>query len=371
MNDELFVPKCYSCLHAMEGERHWDYLGVSNFLTVLDAACIQKPKPGDTLSFDGDPFSTTPVVITTPSPTYASVPMEDYGPVSLGARVGIAFGGIAFILSIVGFCIVWNGKRRRRAFLRDLERRHAEQGWPHPKTRYGGSSGGDMFETPVSQRPLRGWDESPVSAGPDPTLDRPLPRYFSPYSSQYNSPVSATDATTSAAGNQWPTIPNQRLEQIIQGQSPAHGSPPPAFTQWPSPAQEKLMMQMYHERRQTEIAIGLALGGDDASLRSKNSNPNLAQYGSNGYPLDKKGKERDEAYEMVESPYNSNNSGGSSGGGDPTAGRYQMPAEPQAPVLHHPGYGRHHVSRPGTGGTNNSAGRTYLTDEDMRRENLL
>ncbi|KAM7223316.1 hypothetical protein V8F06_001193 [Rhypophila decipiens] len=357
-NDELFVSKCGSCLGNMQTERHWDYLSVANFLTMLDAACIQKPKPGSVLSFDGNPMSTDPIVITTPTPSYASVPGEDYGPISLGARVGIAFGGIAFILAIVGFCIVWNGKRRRRAFLRDLERRHAEQGWPHPKTRYGGSREGDMFETPVSQRPLRGWDESPVSAGPDPIMDKPLPRYFSPYSSQYNSPVSATDAAGSAAGAHWPTMPNTRLEQLIQEQSPAHGSPPPAFTQWPSPAQEKLMMQMHHERRQTEIAIGLALGGDDASLRSKNSNPNLGPYGSNGYPLDKKGKERDEAYEMVESPYNSNSATSSSGGGDPNAMRYQMPAEPQAPVLHHPGYGRHHVSRPGTGGTNNSGGRT-------------
>ena len=130
------------------------------------------------------------------------------------------------------------------------------------------------------------------------------------------------------------------------------------------------MMQMHHEKRQNEIAIGLALGGDDASLRSKNSNPNLGPYGSNGYPLDKKGKERDESYEMVESPYNS---GSSSGGGDPNAARYQLPAEPEAPVLHHPGYGRAHGSRPGTGGTNGSGGRaayTYtggMTEEDVRR----
>lgn len=343
---------------------------------MLEAACIQKPRPGDLLSFDGNPISTTPIVITTPQPTYGSIPVEDYGPVSLGARVGIAFGGLAFILAVVGFCIVWNGKRRRRAFLRQLEQRHADQGWPHPKTRYGGSGAGDMFETPVSQRPLRGWDESPISAGPEPGLDKPLPRYFSPYSSQYNSPVSTTDAASSSAAANWPAMmPNQRLEQLLQEQSPAHGSPPPAFTQWPSPAQEKLMMQMHHERRQNEIAIGLALGGDDASLRSKNSNPNLGPFlGPNGYPIDKKGKERDESYEMVESPYNSN-SGSTSGGGYPNAPTYQMPAEPEAPVLHHPGYGRHHVSRPGTGGTNGSGGRTYypggLTEDDMRRGNAL
>lgn len=368
----MFVAKCRGCLVPLENSE-LKLQAVANYITVLDAACIQKPKPGSLLSIQGQVVSNNDIIITTPEPTYASVPSQDYGPVSLGARVGIAFGGLAFILVIVGFCIVWNGKRRRRAFLRDLERRNADQGWPHPKTRYGGG-GGDMFETPVSQRPLRSWDESPVSAGPEPNLDRPLPRYFSPYSSQYNSPVSATDAaSSSAAGAIWPPAPpQQRLEQIIQEHSPAHGSPPPAFTQWPSPAQEKLMMQMHHEQRQNEIAIGLALGGDDASLRSKNSNPNLGPYGSNGYPLDKKGKERDESYEMVESPYNS---GSSSGGGDPNAARYQMPAEPNAPVLHHPGYGRHHGSRPGTGGTNGSGGRAAytggLTGEDIRRGYVL
>ncbi|KAK3326463.1 hypothetical protein B0H66DRAFT_161096 [Apodospora peruviana] len=379
---ENFVPKCQACLVQLREEENSAIDGyyIDNYLIMLDAACQQKPKPGTLLSVQGDPFATTPVVITTPSPTYASVPTPDYGPVSLGARVGIAFGGLAFLLTIVGFCIVCNGKRRRRAFLRDLERRHADQGWPHPKTRYGSAGDGDMFETPVSQRPLRSWDESPVSAGTTPGgMDRnlPLPRYFSPYSSNYNSPVSATDGGPSSATNaNWPTLTPQRLDQIFQEQSPAHGSPPPAFTQWPSPTQEKLM-QMHHEKRQTEIAIGLALGGDDPSLRSKNSNSSLGPYGSNGYPVDKKGKERDEAYEMVESPYNSSTA--NSGGGDSTAGRYQMPAEPEAPVLHHPGYGRHHGSRPGTGGTNGSAGvarmlhRTGsgLTEDDMRRGNVL
>jgi hypothetical protein len=324
---------------------------LANYITMLEAGCEQRPGNGSTLSVSGSPFDTTPVVITTPSPT-ASVPEVDYGPVSLGARVGIAFGGLAFILMILGFCVVCNGKRRRRAFLRDLERRNAGQGWPHPKTRY--ANNGEMLETPASQKPLTGWDESPVSAHPDSAVP-PMPRYFSPYSSTYNSPISATGG---AAVN-WPTLAPQRLDQLIQEQSPAHGSPPPAFTQWPSPTQEKLMLQMHNEKRQNEIAIGLALGGDEASLRSKNSNGSMNNnpYTNGLFNVDSgKGKKRDETYEMheVESPY--------SGGNGYPAG-YRMPAPPDAPVLHHPGYGRHHVpSRSNTGG---------MTEQDMRDGNML
>ncbi|EAQ90701.1 hypothetical protein CHGG_02636 [Chaetomium globosum CBS 148.51] len=344
--DPGMVDHCSTCLVPLLQD---DVEGISqnNYMTTLEAACEQMPEPGSTVSIDGDLFGPDPITIVAPEVSYVGVPSPDYGPVSLGARVGIAFGGLALILAIVGFCIIFNGKRKRRAFLRELERRHGGQGWPHPKTRYGGGEGQDMFETPVSQQPLRGWENgSPVSAH----TETQFPRYFSPYSSQYNSPVTGPDGSGPSHA-QWPTIAShlptqEQLDQIIQAQSPTHSSPPPAFTQWPTISQEKMAMQMHSqpEKRQDEIPIGVALGGDEASLRSKASNLNL-----NGYPIESKGKGRDEAYEMheVESPY-------ANGNGD-AAGRqyeypYRMPAEPQAPVLHHPGYGRHHGSRPGSGG---------------------
>jgi hypothetical protein len=340
------VGNCQQCLVQLPNGHF-----LSNYLTMLDAACQQKPGNGSTISIQGSPFETTPVVITTPSPTFATVPAPDYGPVSLGARVGIAFGALAFILVIVGFCIVCNGKRRRRAFLQELEQRNGGQ-WPHPKARYGHN--GDMLETPASQKPLTGWDESPISAHTETTA---VPRYFSPYNSNYNSPVSATDKGPSASNVNWPALSPQRLNQLIQEQSPANGSPPPAFSQWPSPSQEKALLQLQHDQRQAEIAIGVALGGDEASLRSKASNQSINNnpYTNGLYTTESKGKNRDEAYEMVESPY----SGGS------THPSYKMPAEPDAPVLHHPGYGRHHVSRPGqmyTGG---------LTEHDARSGNAV
>ncbi|KAK0719949.1 hypothetical protein B0H67DRAFT_486953 [Lasiosphaeris hirsuta] len=364
------VEKCTTCLVRLP-----DGYFLSNYVTMLDAGCQQKPGINSTISIQGNPFETIPVVITAPTPTYASVPSPDYGPVSLGARVGIAFGGLAFILAIVGCCIVCNGKRRRRAFLRDLERRHGGPGWPHPKSRFG--SGGDMLETPASQKPLRNWDESPISAITEATeRTTPLPRYFSPYNSQYNSPVSATDGPGAVSSVNWPALSPQQIDQLMQDQSPAygssaHGSPAHAFTQWPSPTQEKLyQQQMHHEKRQNEIAIGLALGGDEASLRSKGSNPSIS---NNPYAVEGKGKNRDEVYEMheVESPYNGSNSGEPSGYHHH---QQKLPAEPVAPVLHHPGYGRQN-SRPGTGGTTASGGKGAriqgLTERDMRNGNAL
>ncbi|KAK4228266.1 hypothetical protein QBC38DRAFT_162772 [Podospora fimiseda] len=328
---------------------------IYSFVHILEAACEQKPEVGSTISVSGDPFSeVSPIVIVPPQITYATVPAPDYGPVSLGARVGIAIGGIVFILFVAGFCIVCNGKRRRRAFLRDLERRNgANPGWPHPSTRYGGHGGhGDMFETPVSQKALRGWENenSPTSALTE-TTDRPFPRYFSPYNSQFNSPVSGPGTSASAAAN-WPSLSPQqlnpqRLDQLIQTQSPVHGSPPPAFTQWPSPRQEQSLMrsQAQQDKMQQEIAIGLALGGDEASLRSKASNGTMKSNGPYGYPADVKGKGRaEEIYELreVQSPYSNN-------GEVSNNPYYQMPAAPQAPVLHHPGRGRAPGSRPGSG----------------------
>lgn len=407
---------------------------------MLNATCIQKPAPGKTISVSGDPFSTRPMNITTPTPTPLYTYTPDNTAVPIGARVGIAAAGIVVLLATAGCCVIWNGKRRRRRFLRELEKRqHDDAGqWPHPKTRHGGS---DMLETPASQKPLRGWDDTPASAATEASTDRSFGRYFSPYSSTYNSPVSAVDGP---AMKNWPTLSPQKLTQVQeeelaymraqdemirhqqeeqqrQLQQQQQPPQPPAFAQWPSSTQEKLM-QMQHEREQqalAEVGIGLALGGDEASLRSKPSNPQLdtsssslrsknsdPQFASNNpyggslagdlsQPYYRtyqqhhtesspsssspatKGKSRgangggdDEAYEMHEvSP--SSGGGSSAGPARPTQDR--MPAAPQAPVLHHPGYGRHpSLRRTGTGGSSRNGGAVGgLTEEDARRGNAL
>ncbi|CAM1508344.1 Fc.00g051920.m01.CDS01 [Cosmosporella sp. VM-42] len=218
---------CTQCLQA-GGQ---DYL--ANFVTVLQAGCEQQPVAGLSIGIEGSIFSTDKVNVTAATAVPTVDPeWFDQGPISLGAKVGIAFGGVVFILVLLGFFIVWNGKRRRRAFLRTLETKHAHQGWPSPH------GPGDMRETPVSQRPLRGWDDSPMSANTEKNFGG---RYFSPYSSQYNSPVSAQDGPSNGMawpdmrggnhsaglaidpnGHQWPQPTNLMDAHIHQGSAEAY-----------------------------------------------------------------------------------------------------------------------------------------------------
>ena len=344
------VPKCSACLTALDNGHY-----LNNYLVMLDAGCQQTPAVGSTISVAGNPFSTVPMNVTTPTPTLASIPAPNYGPISLGARVGIAFGALAGILALTGFCVVMNGKRRRRAFLKDLEKKHRAQGWPGPNGHFeGGQSQGELNQTPMSQRPLRGWDESPVSAG------TPLPRYFSPYSSQYNSPSDGVPHNTN-----WPALAPQALNHVSEEHLAAHGqSPPPAFTTWPSATQEKLMQQMQlqheqHEQRQQEMAIGIALGGTEPSLRSKNSSQQMNS-DSEFERSPSKGKKRDDSYELQEVDSSPN-------GGGSVHSRSRPLTEQQAPVLQHPGFGRKH--------SNSSRHGVYvhggLTEEDARRGNAL
>jgi hypothetical protein len=167
-----------------------------------------------------------------------------------------------------------------------------------------------------------------------------------------------------------------RQQQQQQQQYEQHHHQPPAFTQWPTSTQEKLLA-MAHERQQASLAdghIGVAIGGDEASLRSKPSNPELEAISShlasnNPYgvlhetfdttsPAKGKNREESEAYEMHEVPT-------SGGGNEP---RFHMPAQPQAPVLHHPGYGRHpSLRRTGTGSSSRTGAQWGLTEEDAIR----
>ena len=363
----------------------------------MDTACQQKPIPSHTLAFKGDPFSTDVVNATTPTPDSLGTWNPDNSVLNLGARVGIAVGGIVLILLLVGCGIVWNGKRRRRAFLRDLQARNERGGWkqprgPHGLLGFGGGGGGAdggqaMFETPVSQKPLRGWGDSPVSATTE-TTDRTLfGRYFSPYSSTYNSPVSAVEGPSSV---NWPTLSPQKLNAMDESAAAAAAaaaaggqlhhphSPASAFANWPTSTQEKLMqMQMQYERDYPPpVDIGVAFGGDEASLRSKGSDPQFNNNNNKYYPSDDvaptdKGKSpASEAYEMheVDGSWRSNGPAAADTGHLQSNNPYRMPAEPQAPVLHHPGYGRRSsTKRSATMSTTGSARYGGLTEEDARR----
>ncbi|KAK6193241.1 hypothetical protein LQW54_012649 [Pestalotiopsis sp. IQ-011] len=263
---------CTQCLDTWEYGHQFENWGD---VEILEGACKMQPADGSTLAIKGNIFSSDIVSVTTPTPTAAVAPSGPSGPLGLGGIVGVAIGGAVFVLAVLGFCIVTNGKRKRRAFLRrrDEQMKH----WPTP----GGA--GEMFETPISQRPLRSWDESPISVSNDATY----PRYFSPYSSQFNSPVSAVE------GN---------------------------HQQWPAAAAAS-----------QNIGVAVSPGG------------NQSHYSWS----DRKGKDRareSEDYEMQEE------NRGAIG-----LEEFYPPPPPQAPVLSHPGYGRHGPEPPRS-----------LTEEDFR-----
>lgn len=202
----------------------------SKVVTVLNGACTQQPVPGKTISLSGSIFSNTAVNVTNPT----AVPTGTYTPsnstFTLGAKIGVAVGAIVVLLAIAGVCIIWRGKRRRRSFLLRHQQESGYAEWaaaqqdrnmtptpsfPHDheggmsEANPGGvsavssrESGGHFFDSPQSQRPLvsnmawgnpmRREDESPAEKV-----------YFSPYTSQYNSPVSASDQIQ-VIGQQWP-----------------------------------------------------------------------------------------------------------------------------------------------------------------------
>ncbi|KAG6006241.1 hypothetical protein E4U21_007204 [Claviceps maximensis] len=208
--DTLDFAGCTDCLQAESR------FAMANFVIALQAGCSQKPAAGLFIGLDGELFSSTALQISSPSPTAMIDPSWfDNGPITLGAKVGIAIGCIVGALVMFGCGVVWNGKRRRRAFLRNLDAKHAQGEWSAPDKQY--EMGETMRQqqqqeqplrgcndTPVSQRALRGWndtpvsqppsrrglDDSPLTAGSEPSFSK----YFSPYSSLFNSPTSVHDA---------------------------------------------------------------------------------------------------------------------------------------------------------------------------------
>jgi len=208
---DVNVPKCSSCLALQTDEFY-----LSNFMTALNGGCLQQPTPGNTISLEGSLFSTTATNITTPSATPKSTNSHPTGGLTLGAKVAIAVSALLLVLAIAGFCIVCTGRRRRRKQLAAHQRETgyadwiAEQQAGHPDVPPsmsggggGGMSAGGFYDSPQSQRPLfqpHGWaappDESPASAIGEKV-------YFSPYSSQYSSPISAHDQVQ-VVGREWP-----------------------------------------------------------------------------------------------------------------------------------------------------------------------
>lgn len=202
---------CQGCLAESTPESY-----LANFATVLDGACSQLPVPGTPLSFEGSAFSTTQLNMTSPTPS--SWTFQAATGLSLGSRIGIAVGAILAALFLAGFCIIWNGRRRRRNVLRKRQAESGYAAWQSQLQHAGQQNGSEMnsavsgqggfWDSPQSQRPLnpQHWGAQVPTGGINTDVgqqrgveeESPLSgvgekAYFSPYSSQFSSPLSAAD----------------------------------------------------------------------------------------------------------------------------------------------------------------------------------
>lgn len=253
-------------------------------VTVLQAGCEQRPAPGIGLGLQGNVFSDS-VIVTAPSPTAAIDPeWFDQGPLNLSAKVGIAAGGFVLLLMVLDCAIVLNCKRRRRAYLRKLEAKYAQRGWPGP------NGSGEKPDAPMAQRPApRAWDDTPVSQQPLRAWD--------------DSPM------TVSTENAFP-----RTSRPIRASTTA----PSAFA---TARARKCPRALLASPRD----IGVDLGGHDMS-------------GAHGTltPSETKGKVRQEAYEMHQVD----------GAGTSKHGEHAGVPLADAPVLCHSGFGRTGYSLP-------------------------
>jgi len=300
----LQVPKCNNCIRAMDGGAY-----LSNYLSVLDGACNLQLQPPATIPLDGDIFDPDEQVqVSNPSATAGPTGSYSVGPFSYGQLAGVVIGGVLVLLLIMGCGVVINGKRRRKAYLKKRGQMH--KNWPA-----GNGNGGEMFETPVSQRPLRGWGDSPVSAV---DTEHTFQNNF------YSTPVTQQPGSSLEYQLQ--------LQQQQQQQQPQQQAFPRYFSPYATPVESTKNVGWPAEKQQQQHGqeIGVAVSPDHDEVV---------------YWGDQKGKMRldgdHDEYELQE--------GVGSGGGHQ---QYYPPPPtfPQAPVLNHPGYGRHGNTPPGTAG---------------------
>ncbi|CZR59233.1 uncharacterized protein PAC_09125 [Phialocephala subalpina] len=247
--NSVSAPKCSSCLQEMGNENF-----LANFVTVLEGACVEQPVLGSRLNIAGNVFSSNTVNVTNPTATPISTYNPSKGGFTLGAKIGVAVGAIVIFLAITGFCIVWNGKRRRRRILAEKARAsgyewQAHHGSMHHSSPREAVSQGPFFDSPQSQKPLfttNAWgqiisDDSPVSGHPGMSPDTQRgafePAYFSPYSSTYTSPVSATDPPGAKKVDQWPK--DKKVEPEDGGERIEMGAVGGAGQEYPFPNDKK------------------------------------------------------------------------------------------------------------------------------------
>ncbi|KFY39458.1 hypothetical protein V495_05936 [Pseudogymnoascus sp. VKM F-4514 (FW-929)] len=199
--DDSDISRCQDCVESLQDEEY-----LVNFLTIISASCQQKPGKGALIGIDGDPFSSSRVEITKPyssADIIASSFNPPSGPLDLGAKIGIAVGGFLLILIVLGTCIIWRGRRRRRAVLANYAASPSMAQAPRWKgtddSPQSMSSGAFMTGASNYQWPAQSTDDSPASA---------ISRgggggaSFSPYVSQHTSP-----SGPAPGGREFPHVP--------------------------------------------------------------------------------------------------------------------------------------------------------------------
>ncbi|KFZ23399.1 hypothetical protein V502_02122 [Pseudogymnoascus sp. VKM F-4520 (FW-2644)] len=198
------VAKCTKCIQ--QGDQTY----LSNYFTTIVGGCnLQNGAP---VHLNKPLFGADYVTVTVATSSNDSESTSNSPIMSLGTRIGIAIGGLCVLLALIGITIVCCGKRRRRARLAERQRRADEY------TGFGSTN--RVLPAP---RVTTKWEsnmsgvqeESPMSANAY-LNDKPG---FSPYSSQYNSPVSARDAVAPQQW-EWPQQQGYEMEKVRSAGTP-------------------------------------------------------------------------------------------------------------------------------------------------------
>ncbi|KFY25820.1 hypothetical protein V493_04420 [Pseudogymnoascus sp. VKM F-4281 (FW-2241)] len=193
--------RCRDCIQ--QGDQTY----LSNYMaTIIGGCAVQNSAP---IHLDHTLFGADYVQVTdgTSSKSTSGSPA-----MSLGTRIGIAIGGICFLLALIGITIVCCGRRRRRAKIAERQRRAEEytgfgsvnRVLPAPRvtTKWESDMSGVMEESPMSANAYLNDKHG-----------------FSPYSSQYNSPISARDVVAPQQW-EWPQQPGFEMDRVRTAGTP-------------------------------------------------------------------------------------------------------------------------------------------------------
>jgi hypothetical protein len=133
VEDGVFGKKLQSCVNCLRASNDETYL--ANFVTTLQAGCVQRPEPGSLVSVTGDVFSAAAVNVTEPTENILDRPEgAGSGTFTTGTIVGIAVGvGLLLLAAVALFIVHWRRQRRfRNTEKNDVDYHGDHAGTPDP-----------------------------------------------------------------------------------------------------------------------------------------------------------------------------------------------------------------------------------------------